>query len=266
MASTYSKAPHLSGSSEPSAIALTQDYDDDIYSSSSHGSHASLRKPLSSFDDEDLDLEDGFAERPHKVKSWWNWKHIMTLRERGKASLKLGGYKDLNRNATRLLADVYAARRTRRQRNWYNYCVFGGISGLTILLVSFPLQFSIYLHHQRFSTRAQPPPESCDSHLDIRPRPCIAQLGTTWDRNRRARMVPYRLHTRHPTYTLPFPQRLLATSAPLLRSTSRLHWRRSGRLALRQRTIRRTQHRFPHTKSNLHIPLCRSPRQNPTRC
>ncbi|CZR67660.1 uncharacterized protein PAC_17559 [Phialocephala subalpina] len=128
MASTYSNPPQTSGSPERS---LTKNYDDDVYSSSSHESHASLRKPLSSFDDEDLDLEDGF-ERPHKAKSWWSWKDIMTVRGRRKASLGVEGYRDLNSHATRLLEDVYAARR-RRKRNWYNYCIFSGISGLTIL-------------------------------------------------------------------------------------------------------------------------------------
>lgn len=134
MASTHSNPQPTSASPEPS---LTKDYDDDVYSSSSHESDA-LRKPLSSFDDEDLDLEDGFAERTHKVKSWWNWKDRMTVRERRKASLEGEGYKDLNEDTTRLLADVYAARLIRRKRNWYNYCIFGGISGLTISLVPFP--------------------------------------------------------------------------------------------------------------------------------
>ena len=33
-----------------------------------------------------------------------------------------------------LLQDSFsAARRARRKRSWYNYCIFGGISGLTIL-------------------------------------------------------------------------------------------------------------------------------------
>jgi hypothetical protein len=122
MASTFSNPPQTSGSPERSQ---TKDYDDDVYSSSSHESHASLRKPLSSFDDEDLDLEDGF-ERPHKAKSWWSWKDIMTVRARRKASLGVEGYRDLNSHATRLLEDVYAARR-RRKRNWYNYCIFSGI-------------------------------------------------------------------------------------------------------------------------------------------
>ena len=33
-----------------------------------------------------------------------------------------------------LLQDsLSTARRNRRKRTWYNYCIFGGISGLTIL-------------------------------------------------------------------------------------------------------------------------------------
>lgn len=35
-----------------------------------------------------------------------------------------------------LLADAFAKRRAQRSRTWYNYCIFGGISGFTILSVS----------------------------------------------------------------------------------------------------------------------------------
>lgn len=97
-----------------------------------------MRKPLSSFciDDEE-DLEDGIVERSAKVSSsWWWLKDIMTVRARRKASLEVG-YKDLD-DAARLLADVQAVRQTRRKRNWYNYCIFGGISGLSILFVFSP--------------------------------------------------------------------------------------------------------------------------------
>lgn len=136
MASTHHNPRRISESPEGERSALTRDYDDDAFSSS-HESNASVRKPLSSFcTDDEEDLEDGFVKKSAKVRGfWWRLKNTMTVRERRKASLGAEGYKDLNDDVSRLLADVYAAKQTRRTRNWYNYCIFGGISGLSILLV-----------------------------------------------------------------------------------------------------------------------------------
>jgi hypothetical protein len=143
MAPTHNNPHRIFESPEGERSALNRDYDDDTFSSSSQESNASLRKPLSSFcTDDDEDLEDGIVTRPAKVRSsWWSFKNIMTVRERRKASLEAEGYKGLD-DAPRLLADVHAVRQTRRKRNWYNYCIFGGISGLSILLVFFLSPFA----------------------------------------------------------------------------------------------------------------------------
>jgi hypothetical protein len=92
----------------------------------------SVGKPLSTFDtQDDSDLEDGpsrsFSSRRSRSSSWW---HTMVLRARRKISLD-----DLKNGLDQaLLQDSFSAsRRARRKRTWYNYCIFGGISGLTIL-------------------------------------------------------------------------------------------------------------------------------------
>jgi hypothetical protein len=90
----------------------------------------SVRKPLNAFDTEveDYDLEDGFDNRGRRTRRSW-WQTIL-MRARRKISLD-----DLKNGLDQaLLQDSLSLnRRQRRKRTWYNYCIFGGISGLTIL-------------------------------------------------------------------------------------------------------------------------------------
>jgi hypothetical protein len=129
---TATQSPIRSESPEHSQ-ALTDDYDDAISESSPH-----VRKPLNSFDISDTfpeeDLEDGFARRRRKrAKNWWN---IMGVRLR-KQSLEEEEEAYRAELSEALLAGTYRNTRTRRKREWYNYCIFGGISGLSILSVLF---------------------------------------------------------------------------------------------------------------------------------
>jgi hypothetical protein len=115
--------------------ALTNDYDDAISESS-----PPVRKPLNSFDISDTfhddDLEDGFARRRRKraKKNWWNIMGVR-LRKQSLEEEEEEAYKAELSEA--LLAGTYRNTRTRRKRGWYNYCIFGGISGLSILFVLF---------------------------------------------------------------------------------------------------------------------------------
>ena len=98
-----------------------------------------LRKPLNIFDTQEEDddfLEDGFEIRSRRSSrsrgsrrrtSWWQ---TMVMRARRKITVD-----DLKNGLDEaLLQDSFAtSRRSRRKRTWYNYCIFGGISGLTIL-------------------------------------------------------------------------------------------------------------------------------------
>lgn len=109
------------------------DYADDGCSSVAE----SVRKPLTTFDiqEEASDLEDGLdylsrrASRSTRSRGR-NWWQKMVARARRKISLD-----DLKNGLDQaLLQDsLSTARRNRRKRTWYNYCIFGGISGLTIL-------------------------------------------------------------------------------------------------------------------------------------
>ena len=68
---------------------------------------------------------------------------MMAMRPKRRASsridrhARLGAYKDgfVDGEGEDLLPDITAARKLRKKRNCWNYCVFGGISGLTILFV-----------------------------------------------------------------------------------------------------------------------------------
>jgi hypothetical protein len=113
---------------------LTNDYDDAISESSSP-----VRKPLNSFDISDTfhddDLEDGFARRKRRKRAKKNWWNIMGMRLRKQSLDEEEAYKAELSEA--LLAGTYRNTRTRRKRGLYNYCIFGGISGLSILFVLF---------------------------------------------------------------------------------------------------------------------------------
>jgi len=97
--------------------------DDDAISYIS-ASTDTLRKPLQPFDDSHL--EDAMSRRPRR-KSWWD-----TMAVRARRRIDLGEYSG---EATEgLLGDSQASSvRPKRKRTWYNYCIFGGISGLCIL-------------------------------------------------------------------------------------------------------------------------------------
>ncbi|KAH6723666.1 hypothetical protein BKA61DRAFT_502163 [Leptodontidium sp. MPI-SDFR-AT-0119] len=106
----------------------------------SSSSSSSPRKPLTSFetnddlDEEFLDLEDGYipstkGDRYWTGKAWWGAKDIMTVRSRRKGSVDSSVYRDEGKT----LLDARYTRR--RRRSWFNYCIFGGISGLSILAI-----------------------------------------------------------------------------------------------------------------------------------
>jgi hypothetical protein len=83
----------------------------------------------------DDDLEDGFARRKRRKRAKKNWWNIMGVRLRKQSLEEEEAYKAELSEA--LLAGTYRNTRTRRKRRWYNYCIFGGISGLSILFVLF---------------------------------------------------------------------------------------------------------------------------------
>jgi hypothetical protein len=124
------------------SAALTQHYD------GLHDARARSpsRVPTHSFDTSDCTLNAGEREdataaryaRQHRGNWWSATKDIMTIRSRRKISLEsdASDYKDdFLSEGEGLVSDNYTMRRTRtrRKRNCWNYCIFGGISGLTIL-------------------------------------------------------------------------------------------------------------------------------------
>ncbi|KAG4432312.1 hypothetical protein IFR05_012219 [Cadophora sp. M221] len=124
------------------ALQHEDKYSDGASLSSSSSSSSPPRKPLTSFDTNDdldeefLDLEDGYipaakGDRYWTGKGWWGAKDIMTVRSRRKASVDSSIYRDEGKT----LLDTRYTRR--RRRSWFNYCIFGGISGLSILFVPF---------------------------------------------------------------------------------------------------------------------------------
>jgi len=109
--------------------------------SSTRQALTSLERSSDGLDDEELDLEDGFAgqvasERDRDMRTGWcGIKDIMTVRSRrrGSPDSRVEAYKDHVGLNGSLLTRIWS--KGRRRRTWYNYCLFGGISGLTILLV-----------------------------------------------------------------------------------------------------------------------------------
>jgi len=117
------------------------DYDDAISESSSLAG-----KPVTAFDtfddlhDEEVDGGSIGRKAPGRRRNWWSlsfWRwDTMAVRKRRKASLEnCGVYKAVSEypEGEGLLADAYLQQRTKKKRNWYTCCVFGGISGLTIM-------------------------------------------------------------------------------------------------------------------------------------
>jgi hypothetical protein len=107
--------------------AQTNGYDDNI--SDEDSAEGSLRKPLEEFDIDSTLIEDGLSSRPSRSrrKRWWE---RMVIRARRKHSLD--GLREVTEG---LLAGSNPRRRIEGKRTWYNYCIFGGISGLTVLYV-----------------------------------------------------------------------------------------------------------------------------------
>lgn len=97
------------------------------------GSASEVGKPLNTFDtqEDDSDLEDGLESASrHRPRSRRNWWQNMVVRARRKISME-----DLKNGLDQALlqGEMGMSRSKRRKRTWYNYCIFGGIGGLTIL-------------------------------------------------------------------------------------------------------------------------------------
>ncbi len=161
----------------------------DKYDDASSTFSSPTRKPLNFFDDDrdDLqayDLEDGFTHANGKTRegywisskgsSWWGIKDIITVRTKKKGSLESVsvGYKDESGDLP-FLPSVGTYPGRKRRRGWSNYCIFGGISGLTILfvylsflpLLSFPIAQQLTEDIQCDPPSSQPPPNPHDPPL-----------------------------------------------------------------------------------------------------
>jgi len=102
---------------------LTQDteFSDDAMSDFSD----TLQKPLDYFDE--ARLEDARPRR-YQRRNWWS---LMVMLVRRKNNKMMESKENLTEG---LLAGVQSPRRMAyKKRNWYNYCIFGGIGGSTIL-------------------------------------------------------------------------------------------------------------------------------------
>lgn len=109
------------------------DFDDAMSEYSSSGE--SVQKPLQPFD---TLLENGLPLRPRR-RTWWE----MVVRSRRRCEME--GLKEDATEGLLALPDVYTKRRTaRRLRGLYNYCIFGGISGLSIMYEILPKFLEIY--------------------------------------------------------------------------------------------------------------------------
>ncbi len=103
------------------------------------------------------ELEDGRSSL-NRNRNWWTRiRGIMMVRSKRNMARSTdgneegGAYKDgfANDEAHGLLSDIDATRRVRRKRNYWNCCVFGGISGLTILFVHIPCRLRPWTNHSR---------------------------------------------------------------------------------------------------------------------
>ncbi|TAQ84351.1 hypothetical protein B7494_g7329 [Chlorociboria aeruginascens] len=85
----------------------------------------------------------GLAGRFLGSTTWKAWLASMTVRPRR----TMNGHTNMDvlddESARGLLADVYVKRTLSKKRTWWNYCIFGGISGLSIL--AFLLAFNLVL-------------------------------------------------------------------------------------------------------------------------
>lgn len=115
------------------------DYDDAMsdYSSSSE----SVRKPSHTFDSP---IEDALPRRINR-RSWWSSMVVRARRKNEMDESKEGQSEGLLAPES-LLADSYFRRISRsRRRSWYNYFIFGGISGLSVMAFLLLLNLSLTL-------------------------------------------------------------------------------------------------------------------------
>jgi len=137
----------------PETVSLTKDYD----GFEDEGDNRLRRVPTHSFDTSEStfaqsELEDGRSSLRWKRNWWTRTKDIVTVKSKRIMSRSTDGieggetaYKDglANDEAHGLLPDIDTTRRLRRKRNYWNYCVLGGISGLTILFVHIPCRLRV---------------------------------------------------------------------------------------------------------------------------
>ena len=125
-----SKMDRLPLKQEPASPSPNPDDDDAISDYSS--SVGSLRKPLQQFTP--FTIDDGLPRRQRR-RRWW--ESMVVRSRRHHSTTGMGQYKDeVGEESTEgLLSPVspQSIRISRRTRSWYNYCIFGGISGLTIM-------------------------------------------------------------------------------------------------------------------------------------
>lgn len=121
--------PHIRARSPIAAISATDD-DDAMSDCSCSEESGSVRKPLHTFEISSPispAIEDDSSSCPGKAsrKRWWD---PMVLRSR-----RAPGVDELVEESDGLLTGVYTRKRANPRRSCYNYCIFGGISGLTVL-------------------------------------------------------------------------------------------------------------------------------------
>lgn len=111
------------------------------FSSSSIPLHSSImenpRKPADSFDYSDTPtLHDEFISTPRntnrssRTRYWWN---KMTVRDRKQSLDEIDGFRDADAGDGLLTGLHKTTRRQRKKNGIFNYFVFGGISGFSIL-------------------------------------------------------------------------------------------------------------------------------------
>jgi hypothetical protein len=106
------------------------DYDDAMSDYSSSGE--SQRKPIHTFETSAA-LEDALPRRKSKRRSWWS-SMVIRARRKNEMDDNKDGQSEGLLAPEGLLAESYLRRITiSRRRTWYNYCIFGGISGLSVM-------------------------------------------------------------------------------------------------------------------------------------
>ena len=136
---------HDTPTSSPGSVPKIQNDAMSDYDPSGEESVQKSRKPLATFDTSDSilqDVENGFVKKERRRSRRKNWWDSMAMRARRKLST------DSNMNLRDdadgpLLGDLATRKKVRRKRTWYNYCIFGGISGLTILCVLLLFHFAL---------------------------------------------------------------------------------------------------------------------------